>query len=95
MLNKEAGQKTPGIFALKAQGLCSELHQSDAKRKSPLKDFSREGCRSLRSQSVASALGLRSGATPAEMDYINRHSKHWRAWLLFFVTQQVAFRLPR
>jgi hypothetical protein len=39
MRNKEAGQKAPGIFALEAQGLCSELHQSDAEKKRPSQGF--------------------------------------------------------
>lgn len=65
---EEAGPKAPGDVAWMAQASARELHQSNQEKKKPSTFRQRACCRLLRSQSVASALGVvpaRPGTTTA------------------------------
>ena len=72
------GKSGPASSRLKSKASALNFPKLMLKRKSPLKSDLERACRSLRSQSVASALDLRAGATPAENNHTTRNQKHSR-----------------
>jgi hypothetical protein len=75
MRNKEAGQKTPGIFALEAQGLCSELHQGDAEKKRPSQGFRSRGLPITSEPVRRIGLGPPLGRDPGRGSQANKANK--------------------